>query len=98
MKRVEHIPGWGWVARKPDGEMIVDGFFWRTRAVARDVVAEYDMIEAMRPIGVEPRRAGDSDAGRARSKRIGDAMRQEQPLPSADSPAKGVGERLPNEA
>jgi hypothetical protein len=44
VRTVEYEPGWGWIARNPyTGKDVIPDFVWRTRAVARTVVAECRM-------------------------------------------------------
>lgn len=40
MRSVEYEPGWGWIARGPDGREVLPEFRWRTRSAARDVAKE----------------------------------------------------------
>ena len=40
VKRVEYEPGWGWIARNPDGTEVIPDFRWVSRSVARDVAAQ----------------------------------------------------------
>jgi hypothetical protein len=39
VRSVEYEPGWGWIARGPDGREVQPEFRWRTRSAARDVAA-----------------------------------------------------------
>jgi hypothetical protein len=48
LRRVEHEPGWGWIARDRDGREVVENFRWASRAVARTVAAEADMVADIR--------------------------------------------------
>lgn len=46
IRTVEYDDRWGWIARSPfDGHQLGgDGFYWRTRDVARTVVGEERMF------------------------------------------------------
>jgi hypothetical protein len=45
IRTVEYDPGWGWIARNPyTGEEVIKDFVWRSRSVARAVVAEAKLI------------------------------------------------------
>ena len=37
VRAVEYEPGWGWIARDPDGNEVLPDFRWASRSVARDV-------------------------------------------------------------
>ena len=40
MKTVEHDPGWGWIARDPQGREVIPDIRWASRAIARDVARD----------------------------------------------------------
>lgn len=71
MRRVEHEPYEGWIARDRRGaEIGGEGFRWSSRSVARAVVLETDMIEDQRA-GVIPTPA---DPASYKVQRIRDAQ------------------------
>lgn len=43
--RVEYDRGWGWIARKANGDEVVPGFVWASRSVARTVAIEADWAD-----------------------------------------------------
>lgn len=43
--RVEHDPGWGWIARRVDGAEVAPNFVWASRSVARAVAKEADWVD-----------------------------------------------------
>lgn len=46
IRTVEYEPGWGWIARNPwTGKEVIEDFVWRSRSVARAVVAEARMFD-----------------------------------------------------
>ena len=45
IKTVEYDPGWGYIARNPrTGKEVIEEFRWRTRDVARAVVAAARLV------------------------------------------------------
>jgi hypothetical protein len=45
IKTVEYDPGWGYIARNPrTGKEVIEEFRWRTRDMARAVVAEARLV------------------------------------------------------
>ena len=40
IRTVEYDPGWGWVARDPQGREVIPNFYWSSRAIARDVARD----------------------------------------------------------
>jgi len=40
IRAVEYDPGYGWIARGPDGNEVIENFRWTSRSVARDVVRQ----------------------------------------------------------
>ena len=48
MRTVEYEPGWGWIARNPDGTEAVPNFRWASRSIARSVAKEDVAMRAAR--------------------------------------------------
>lgn len=46
VRRVEYEPGWGWIARRANGQEVIKDFRWASRSVARSVALEADLEEA----------------------------------------------------
>ncbi len=40
VRTVEHDPGWGWIARDPQGHEVIPGFRWASRSIARCVAKD----------------------------------------------------------
>ena len=40
IRTVEYDPGWGWVARDPQGREVIPDFYWSSHAIARDVARD----------------------------------------------------------
>ncbi|MGW8203024.1 hypothetical protein ACWGM0_10810 [Sphingomonas bisphenolicum] len=43
---MEHDRGWGWIARRANGEEVVKDFVWSSRSVAKDVARQADQEAA----------------------------------------------------
>ena len=54
VRAVEYEPGWGWIARGPDGKEVLADFRWRTRSAARDVATNARDLAAPNVMSTTP--------------------------------------------
>ena len=67
VRTVEYEPGFGWIARDPNGHEVWPDFRWASRSVARDVARQAKMAhnDALSRADVNPQPNKNSDSASA---------------------------------